>query len=95
MQNLYGQGARYFWIHNTGPFGCLPYILDRLPIRAPEVDRVGCGSPFNEVAQLFNAKLKETVVKLRKYLPHAVFTYVDVYTVKYSLISEANKHGMS
>ncbi|RWV99412.1 hypothetical protein GW17_00037678, partial [Ensete ventricosum] len=90
---VYGLGGRFFWIHNTGPFGCLPYVLDRFPIRAPEVDRVGCGAPFNDVAQLFNAKLKETVAQLRKDLPQAVLTYVDVYTAKYSLISQADKHG--
>lgn len=93
VQGVYGQGGRFFWIHNTGPFGCLPYVLDRFPIRAPEVDHVGCGSPFNDVAQLFNAKLKETVAQLRKDLPQAVFTYVDVYTIKYSLISQAKKHS--
>ncbi|CAD5166436.1 unnamed protein product [Musa acuminata subsp. malaccensis] len=93
IKGVYGQGGRFFWIHNTGPFGCLPYVLDRYPIRAPEVDHVGCGAPFNDVAQLFNAKLKETVAQLRKDLPQAVFTYVDVYTIKYSLISQAKKHS--
>ncbi|KAJ8458123.1 hypothetical protein OPV22_031049 [Ensete ventricosum] len=40
IKGVYGLGGRFFWIHNTGPFGCLPYVLDRFPIRAPEVDRV-------------------------------------------------------
>lgn len=93
LQSVYELGGRYFWIHNTGPFGCLPYVLDRFPLRAPEVDRIGCGAPFNGVAQLFNSKLKETVIQLRKQFPLAVFTYVDVYTVKYSLISQAKKYG--
>ncbi|WOL11328.1 hypothetical protein Cni_G20090 [Canna indica] len=93
IKSVYGQGGRFFWIHNTGPFGCLPYVIERFPIRAPEVDRIGCGTPFNDVAQLFNAKLKQTVYKLRKDLPDAVFTYVDVYTVKYSLMKRARKLG--
>ncbi|WOL12803.1 GDSL esterase/lipase [Canna indica] len=93
IKSVYGLGGRYFWIHNTGPFGCLPYVLDRYPLRAPEVDSVGCGAPFNEVAQLFNAELNETVAQLREAFPRAVFTYVDVYTVKYSLISHAEKNG--
>lgn len=94
MQDIYGHGGRYFWIHNTGPVGCLPYILDRLLITAGQVDKAGCGTPFNEVAQYFNSKLKETVIELRKDLPLAALTYVDVYSVKYELISRANKHGM-
>ncbi|XP_020110954.1 alpha-L-fucosidase 3-like isoform X2 [Ananas comosus] len=91
IKSVYYLGGRYFWIHNTGPFGCLPYVLVRVPRIAARKDRVGCGATFNEVAQLFNAKLKETVAKLREELPLAALTYVDVYSVKYELISRANK----
>ncbi|KNA25713.1 hypothetical protein SOVF_003340 [Spinacia oleracea] len=93
VKDIYEQGGRYFWIHNTGPVGCLPYVMDRVLITAGQVDKVGCGSPFNKVAQFFNQKLKEVVVYLRKKLAHAVITYVDVYSVKYDLISHATKHG--
>lgn len=67
--------------------------MDRLIIRASEVDSVGCANPFNLVAQLFNSKLKEAVVQLRKDLPTTAITYVDVYSVKYELIKHAKKHG--
>ncbi|KAL6012789.1 hypothetical protein ACLOJK_003278 [Asimina triloba] len=94
IKNIYGQGGRFFfWIHNTGPVGCLPYIMDRLLVAAAQVDKIGCATPFNEVAQYFNAKLKETVNKLRKDLPLAAFTYVDVYSVKYDLLHNSKKHG--
>lgn len=88
------QGGRYFWIHNTGPVGCLAYVMDRLPILAPQVDKAGCASPFNQVAQEFNRQLKMAVTQLRRDLPMAAITYVDVYSVKYSLISQARKHGI-
>ena len=93
LQYLYDQGGRSFWIHNTGPFGCLPYVMDRLPITAGQVDKVGCASPFNEVAQYFNKKLKEAVDRLRMDLPLAALTYVDVYSLKYTLISQAHRYG--
>ncbi|KAH9625359.1 hypothetical protein KSS87_015188 [Heliosperma pusillum] len=93
IKNIYDQGGKYFWIHNTGPIGCLPYVMERLPIKTSQVDKVGCASPFNELAQYFNKKLKEIVVLLRKELPHATFTYVDVYSVKYDLLSHATKYG--
>ncbi|KAL5718060.1 hypothetical protein ACHQM5_010999 [Ranunculus cassubicifolius] len=90
---IYDQGGRSFWIHNTGPVGCLPYVLDRMLITAAQVDAAGCATPFNELCQYFNLKLKEAVVQLRKDLPLAAFTYVDVYSVKYSLIRHSRKYG--
>uniref|UniRef100_A0A2P2K9T8 Alpha-L-fucosidase 3-like n=2 Tax=Rhizophora mucronata TaxID=61149 RepID=A0A2P2K9T8_RHIMU len=90
---VYGQGGRSFWIHNTGPVGCLAYVLDRIPVLAAEVDRAGCATPFNEVAELFNRQLKDVVVQLRKELPEAALTYVDVYSLKYNLITHARKYG--
>ncbi|ERN13847.1 GDSL esterase/lipase At3g26430 [Amborella trichopoda] len=93
IKNVYWQGGRYFWIHNTGPVGCLAYVIDRLPILVPQVDMAGCATPFNHLAQYFNQLLKETVIQLRSDLPDATFTYVDVYSVKYQLISGARKYG--
>ncbi|KAL0357857.1 UNVERIFIED_CONTAM: GDSL esterase/lipase [Sesamum calycinum] len=93
VKSIYERGGRSFWIHNTGPVGCLPYVMDLLPVTAAQVDKVGCAAPFNEVAKYFNLRLKETVVQLRKDLPSAALTYVDVYAVKYDLISQAKKHG--
>ncbi|KAJ8747377.1 hypothetical protein K2173_011795 [Erythroxylum novogranatense] len=90
---IYGQGGRNFWIHNTGPFGCLPYVLDRLPLLAAGIDRAGCGSPFNEVARFFNHELKNTVEQLREELPKAAITYVDIYSLKYSLYTHTRKNG--
>ncbi|XP_043704563.1 GDSL esterase/lipase At3g26430-like [Telopea speciosissima] len=93
IKYIYGQGGRSFWIHNTGPVGCLPYILDWFLITAAQVDKAGCANPFNEVAQYFNQRLKEAMAQLRKDLPLAAITYVDVYSLKYSLFSQASKHG--
>ena len=95
MQYIYNQGGRYFWIHNTGPVGCLPYVMERIPVLASQIDKYGCASPFNEVAQFFNHGLKKAVEPLRKDLSHAAITYVDVYDVKFSLISQGRNHGES
>lgn len=90
MQKIYNLGARSFWIHNTGPIGCLPYILANFP---SEKDDAGCAKPYNELAQYFNAKLNESIVHLRKNYPWAAFIYVDVYSVKYSLYTTPIKYG--
>ncbi|WJX47473.1 hypothetical protein P8452_34155 [Trifolium repens] len=93
IKSVYKEGARSFWIHNTGPLGCLPYMLDRYPMSAAQIDKFGCATPFNEVAQYFNHKLKEIVVQLREEISEATIEYVDVYTLKYTLISHAQKYG--
>ncbi|MCL7040258.1 hypothetical protein MKW94_017770 [Papaver nudicaule] len=93
IKDIYEQGGRYIWIHNTGPVGCLPYVLDQFLITAVQIDNVGCATPFNQVAQFFNSRLLEMVIKLRKDLPSAAITYIDVYKVKYLLISQAKRHG--
>uniref|UniRef100_A0A0A8Z3W0 Uncharacterized protein n=1 Tax=Arundo donax TaxID=35708 RepID=A0A0A8Z3W0_ARUDO len=93
IQSVYWRGGRYFWIHNTGPLGCLPYALVHRPDLAASTDAAGCSVAYNKVAQLFNLRLKETVARLRKTHPDAAFTYVDVYTAKYKLISQAKKLG--
>lgn len=91
VQYVYSQGGRNFWIHNTGPVGCLPYVMERIPMLVLQVDAVGCVSPFNEVAQDFDRGLKEVVMQLRQEMPLAAITYVDVYSVKYFLISHPEK----
>ncbi|XP_019461532.1 PREDICTED: esterase-like [Lupinus angustifolius] len=90
VKNIYDLGARSFWIHNTGP-GCIPFIL--VNVLSTETDSYGCLKAYNDVAQYFNHRLKEAVVQLRKDLPLAAITYVDVYSVKYSLFRSPKKYG--
>ncbi|KAL2317805.1 hypothetical protein Fmac_031681 [Flemingia macrophylla] len=91
VKDIYDLGARSFWIHNTGPIGCLSYVLANF--LSAERDAYGCAKPYNEVAKYFNQKLREAVVQLRKDLPLAAITYVDIYSVKYSLFSHPEKYG--
>nr|POE57596.1 esterase [Quercus suber] len=91
VKNIYNLGARSFWIHNTGPIGCLPYILANFP--SAQRDSYGCAKSYNDVAQYFNHDLKEAIVQLRKDLPLAAITYVDVYSVKYSLFTKPKEYG--
>ncbi|XP_039138639.1 LOW QUALITY PROTEIN: GDSL esterase/lipase ACHE-like [Dioscorea cayenensis subsp. rotundata] len=93
VKEVYKHGGRHFWIHNTGPLGCLAYALIRRPSSSPELDSVGCAVIFNKLAQKLNNMLNETVTQLRKNLPSATFIYVDVYSAKYKLFSNAEKHG--
>lgn len=93
FQQLYKEGARFFWVHNTGPIGCLPYSVIYAQSKPGNLDHNGCVKPQNEVAQEFNRQLKDRVSQLKAQLPGATFTYVDVYSAKYTLISNAKNYG--
>ncbi|XP_010502567.1 PREDICTED: GDSL esterase/lipase At3g26430-like [Camelina sativa] len=93
IRKVYSKGGRRFWIHNTAPLGCLPYVLDRFPVPASQMDIHGCAIPRNEIARFYNSELKRRVIGLRKELSKATFTYVDVYSIKLTLITQAKKLG--
>nr|GMD21677.1 GDSL esterase/lipase At5g14450-like [Ipomoea batatas] len=95
VEKLYQLGARAFWIHNTGPIGCLPFFAVDDPEKPVATDQNGCVEAYNEVAQEFNTQLKERVYKLRDQLPSSRITYVDIYSAKYDLISNAAAYGFS
>jgi len=82
-----------FWIHNTGPIGCLPYNYYTYGKKKGNLDANDCVKSQNKIAQEFNKKLKQQMSKLRKELQQAKFTYVDMYKAKYELISNARSQG--
>ncbi|XP_022865027.1 GDSL esterase/lipase At5g14450-like [Olea europaea var. sylvestris] len=94
VTHLYQRGARTFWIHNTGPIGCLPgatfYIQNPKP---GFLDKYGCIKAQNNMAIEFNRQLKTQVTKLRRELPRAALIYVDIYSAKYHLIRKAEYYG--
>ncbi|XP_076903785.1 GDSL esterase/lipase At5g14450-like [Bidens hawaiensis] len=96
IKKLYEQGARSFWIHNTGPVGCLPVSTFYLKNPKPGyLDQHGCIRYQNDIAMEFNKQLKARVTTLRSELANAAITYVDVYTAKYKLISNTKEYGFN
>ncbi|XP_022946014.1 GDSL esterase/lipase At1g09390-like [Cucurbita moschata] len=91
VKGLYGQGGRKFWIHNTGPLGCLPQKLSSFHTK--DLDRYGCISSYNNLATLFNKALSHLCQELRYELKDASIVYVDIYTIKYDLIANSSVHG--
>ncbi|KAF2308541.1 hypothetical protein GH714_010441 [Hevea brasiliensis] len=90
---LYGEGARAFLVHNVGPIGCLPFGAAMFPPKNATLDKNRCAVAQNDAVHEFNRQLKDTVVQLKKQLPQAAITYVDVYKVKFSLIDDARNQG--
>ncbi|KAH6754743.1 hypothetical protein C2S53_020646 [Perilla frutescens var. hirtella] len=93
MQAIYANGGRKFWIHNTGPLGCLPGTLSIKKPNASEVDDYGCVASINRAAQEFNSKLNALCEGLRFELQNSTIVYVDVYAIKYKIIASASSYG--
>lgn len=93
MQTIYGQGGRKFWVHNTGPLGCLPQKLSLGPKTSSNLDQYGCLSGYNDAAKVFNEGLRHLCQQLRTELKDATIVYVDMYNIKYDLIANSSKYG--
>lgn len=57
------------------------------------LDENGCVKNQNNVAIGLNKKLKDEIIKLRIELSEATIIYVDIYSVKYELISNTKNLG--
>ncbi|CAL1407756.1 unnamed protein product [Linum trigynum] len=93
VKSLYDGGGRKFWIHNTGPVGCLPQKLSM--VKDKDLDPIGCISSYNRAALLFNEGLRRSCEKMRSQLRDSTIVYVDIYSIKYDLIANATKYGFA
>ncbi|GMY16598.1 GDSL esterase/lipase At1g54790-like [Fagus crenata] len=93
IKKLYTGGARNFWIHNTGPLGCLPRIIAKFENGSSKLDQFGCVTSHNNAANQFNMQLHDLCTKFRVQLPGANVTYVDIFSIKLELISNYSLYG--
>lgn len=93
FQKLYDQGGRNFWIHNTGPLGCLTQNVAKFGTDPSKLDERGCVSSHNEATKLFNLQLHALTKKLQGQYADANVVYVDIFSIKYELISNYSRYG--
>ncbi|KAJ0080009.1 hypothetical protein Patl1_22763 [Pistacia atlantica] len=93
IKKLYDEGARQFWIHNTGPLGCLTQNVAKFGTDPSKLDEQGCVSGHNQAAKLFNIQLHALCKKLQGDYPDSNITYVDIYTIKSNLIANYSRYG--
>ncbi|OAY48869.1 GDSL esterase/lipase At1g09390 isoform X2 [Manihot esculenta] len=93
IQGIYQHGGRNFWVHNTGPLGCLPRVLSITEKKENDFDEHGCLKPLNEAAKEFNKQMKAVCEELRSELEDATIVYVDIYSIKYDLFANASTYG--
>lgn len=92
---LYLVGGRNFWVHNTGPLGCLPEKLGTRKPDKTELDAYGCIASMNEAARVFNSRLKDACQQVGDEMQNgSSIVYVDVYSIKYNLIANATSKAL-
>nr|DAD38380.1 TPA_asm: hypothetical protein HUJ06_009021 [Nelumbo nucifera] len=95
VKTIYDQGGRNFWIHSTGPLGCLPQKLTMVPKTRGDLDRYGCLRSYNDAAKVFNGGLVALCEQMRSELRNSTIVYVDIFAIKYDLIANPTKYGES
>ncbi|XP_031280630.1 GDSL esterase/lipase At1g09390-like isoform X1 [Pistacia vera] len=94
ISSIYQQGGKNFWVHNTGPLGCLPQKLATTAKKASDhLDEYGCIQSLNNAANAFNIQLSALCEKLRSEMKNATIVYVDIYAIKLDLIANFTKYG--
>ncbi|KAF3336941.1 GDSL esterase/lipase [Carex littledalei] len=93
LKKLHDEGARNFWIHNTGPLGCITQNIAFFGKDPSKLDRDGCVAAHNRGARLFNLQLHALCSKLRGQFSDSNIIYVDVYSIKSDLIRNYAKYG--
>lgn len=73
MQRLYNTGLRNFLVMNVGTIGCVPAI------RAVPTWGLTCQSDANAMAALANALIDSRLADLRKRLPDAIISVIDIF----------------
>ncbi|XP_055815144.1 GDSL esterase/lipase LIP-4-like [Solanum dulcamara] len=93
--SIYKHGGKNFWIHNTGPLGCLPQkVATRNASNSNDVDDYGCVKSMNEAAEAFNNQLHALCEQLRLQMKDTTIVYVDMYAIKYDLIANSSVYGI-
>ncbi|WJX13166.1 acetylajmaline esterase [Trifolium repens] len=93
IKRLYDSGARNFWIHNTGPLGCLGQYVATFGADTSKLDELGCLRAHNQAAKAFNLHLQNLCSELQGQHLDINVTYVDIFTIKLDLIANYSKHG--
>uniref|UniRef100_A0A5B7B2Z9 Putative GDSL-motif lipase/hydrolase family protein n=1 Tax=Davidia involucrata TaxID=16924 RepID=A0A5B7B2Z9_DAVIN len=93
IKKLYDQGGRNFWIHNTGPLGCLAQNIVGFGTDRSKLDELGCVSSHNQASRLLNLQLHALCRKLQGQYSDANVTYVDIFAIKSNLIANYSRYG--
>lgn len=88
LTRLYNMGARRIVVANVGPIGCIPYQREINPSAGDD-----CVAFPNQLAQMYNAPLKDLIAELSTNLKGATFVYADVYRIVDDIVHNYKSYG--
>ncbi|XP_022721110.1 GDSL esterase/lipase At4g16230-like [Durio zibethinus] len=86
LTTLYNLDARKIAVTNCPPLGCTPFEIDHLCAD-------NCVSSFNDVAKLYNTRLKSLLQELTTKLSESNFVYVDNYAIVEDILQNYRSYG--
>uniref|UniRef100_A0A7N0TSM2 Uncharacterized protein n=1 Tax=Kalanchoe fedtschenkoi TaxID=63787 RepID=A0A7N0TSM2_KALFE len=89
LKRLYSMDARKFVVANVAPIGCIPYMRDA-NLAEPGDD---CYDYGNQLAQLFNRRLKTLVSELSRELEGSAFVYANTYHIFSDILQNYTSYG--
>ncbi|KAI3973271.1 hypothetical protein MKW92_022613 [Papaver armeniacum] len=89
LTRLYHLGTRKIVVSNVGPIGCTPYQRDFNQPKAGD----SCVESSNNLAKLFNTKLKRLIIELNSNLAGSKFLYANVYDVFNDVVVNYKSYG--
>uniref|UniRef100_A0ACD5YXT8 Uncharacterized protein n=1 Tax=Avena sativa TaxID=4498 RepID=A0ACD5YXT8_AVESA len=93
IMTLYYNGAKNFWVHGTGPLGCLPQRLAQPRADDGDLDDSGCLMTLNQGSYEFNIQLGSICDRLTTQLKGATIVYTDLLSIKYDLVANHSAYG--
>ncbi|OMO65849.1 Lipase, GDSL [Corchorus olitorius] len=88
LTSLYNLDARKIAVANVPPIGCTPNVRDRYSTD-------DCVEGANELANLYNTKLKKMLPKLTKNLSGSKFVYMDTYASILEILQNYKSYGFT
>ncbi|GAA0147170.1 lipase [Lithospermum erythrorhizon] len=88
LTRLYTMGARKMIVVNVGPIGCIPFQREINPTSGDS-----CVALPNQLAQMFNTRLRSLVTELSGNLEGSKFVYADVYHIVDDIIHNLPSYG--
>ncbi|MCL7047169.1 hypothetical protein MKW94_029804 [Papaver nudicaule] len=92
LWSVFQNGGRNFWIHNTGPLGCLPQRLSLASHSPGDLDQHGC---LQHLLMLRKPLMNNCMLmhKLRSAMENVTIVYTDIFAIKYDLIANSAVYG--